>query len=229
MYVLIAGGGRTAATLAFTLHEQKHEVRLMEHRPQVLAHIHRDLPTELVYEGNPTDPRTLELAGIDRAQVLVASMSNDAENLSLCFIARERFKVPRTIATINDPRNAWLFDRKFHVDVALNQADILASLIEQEMSLGDMMTLLKLRKGNYSLVSETLPLGARAVGLEIHQLPLPRSSVICAILRRNEVVIPRGNVRLEAGDDVLALVDDESAPELAALFGAPNATTPQRP
>ncbi len=66
MYVLIAGGGRTAATLALTLHEQKHEVRLMEHRPQVLAHLHRDLPTELVYEGNPTDPRTLELAGVQR-------------------------------------------------------------------------------------------------------------------------------------------------------------------
>ena len=147
MYVLIAGGGRTGATLALTLHEQKHEVRLMEHRPQVLAHLHRDLPTELVYEGNPTDPRTLELAGVQQAQVLVASMSNDAENLSLCFIARERFHVPRTIATINDPRNAWLFDKKFHVDVALNQADILASLIEQEMSLGDMMTLLKLRQG----------------------------------------------------------------------------------
>jgi trk system potassium uptake protein TrkA len=228
MYVLIAGGGRTGSTLALTLHEQRHEVRLLEHRTNVLAHIHRDLPTELIYEGNATDPRTLELAGIDRAQVLVASMSNDAENLSLCFIARERFRVPRTIATINDPRNAWLFDRKFHVDVALNQADILASLIEQEMSLGDMMTLLKLRKGSYSLVSETLPPGARAVGHEIHELSLPRTSVICAILRRGDVVIPRGNVRLEAGDDVLALVDEESAPELAALLGAPGGTATPR-
>jgi trk system potassium uptake protein TrkA len=221
MYVLIAGGGRTGSTLALTLHEQKHEVRLVEHRSQVLAHIHRDLPTELVYEGNATDPRTLELAGIGRAQVLVASMSADAENLSLCFIGRERFKVPRTIATINDPRNAWLFDRKFHVDVAVNQADILASLIEQEMSLGDMMTLLKLRRGSYSLVSETLPPGARAVGQLIQDLPLPRASVICAILRKGDVVIPRGNVRLEEDDDVLALVDDKSAPELALLFAPP--------
>jgi trk system potassium uptake protein TrkA len=220
MYVLIAGGGRTGATLALTLAAQKHEVRLVEHRQQVLAHIHRELPTELVYEGNATDPRTLELAEVGRAQVLVASMASDAENLSLCFIARERFRVPRTIATINDPRNAWLFDAKFRVDVALNQADILASLIEQEMSLGDMMTLLKLRRGSHSLVSETLPAGARAVGLTIQELPLPRSSVICAILRGAEVVIPRGNVKLEAGDDVLALVDEASAPEVAALFGA---------
>jgi trk system potassium uptake protein TrkA len=221
MFVLIAGGGRTGATLARTLHAQKHEVRLMEHRPEVLAHIHRELPTEVIWEGNATDPRTLELAGVARAQVLVASMANDAENLSLCFIARERFRVPRTIATINNPRFAWLFDRKFHVDVALNQADILASLIEQELSLGDMMTLLKLRRGSYVLVSETLPPGARAVGLSIQQLPLPRNCVICAILRRGEVLIPRGNVALEAADEVLALVDEVSAPELAALFGPP--------
>jgi trk system potassium uptake protein TrkA len=228
MFVLIAGGGRTGSTLALTLHSQKHEVRLLEHRASVLAHLHRDLPTELIYEGNATDPRTLELAGIAAAHVLVASMSNDAENLSLCFIARERFAVARTIATINDPRNAWLFDRKFHVDVALNQADILASLIEQEMSLGDMMTLLKLRRGSYSLVSETLPPAARAVGLSIQELALPRSAVICAILRMGDVVIPRGNVRLEAGDDVLALVDDAGAPELAALFGPPPLETPSR-
>ena len=218
MFVLVAGGGRTAARLARTLHEQHHHVRLVEHRLDVLAHLHRELPTEVIWEGNPTDPRTLELAGIAEADVVVASMSSDPENLSVCFLARERFKVPRTIATINDPRFAWLFDEKFHVDVALNQADILASLIEQEMSLGDMMTLLKLRRGSFSLVSEKLPPGARAVGLSLRELPLPRDSVICAILRGTDVVIPRGDVVFAVGDEVLALVDAESAPELEALF-----------
>jgi trk system potassium uptake protein TrkA len=223
MFVMIAGGGRTGATLARTLSSQNHDVRLIEHRPETLAHIHRELPTEIVYEGNATDPHTLELAGLGRADVLVASMAVDAENLSLCFIARERFRVPRTIATINNPQNAWLFTRTFHVDVAVNQADILASLIEQEMSLGDMMTLLKLRQGSYSLVSEVLPRGARAVGRAIHELDLPRSSVICAILRKGDVVIPRGSVRFEAGDEVLALVDEASMRELAAVFGQPGA------
>jgi trk system potassium uptake protein TrkA len=218
VFVLVAGGGRTAARLARTLHEQHHHVRLVEHRLDVLAHLHRELPTEVIWEGNPTDPRTLELAGIAEADVVVASMSSDPENLSVCFLARERFKVPRTIATINDPRFAWLFDEKFHVDVALNQADILASLIEQEMSLGDMMTLLKLRRGSFSLVSEKLPPGARAVGLSLRELPLPRHSVICAILRGTDVVIPRGDVVFAVGDEVLALVDVESAPELEALF-----------
>jgi trk system potassium uptake protein TrkA len=223
MFVLIAGGGRTAATLAQMLAAERHEVRLLEHRREVLEHIHRELPTEIVYEGNATDPRTLELAGAERAQVLVASMAEDAENLSLCFIARERFRVPRTIATITNPRHAWLFDAKFHVDVALNQADILASLIEQQMSLGDMMTLLKLRRGSYSLVSETLREGVLAVGRAVRELSFPRNSVVCAVLRKGGVVIPRGDVVFEAGDEVLALVDEASAAELAALFGLPAA------
>jgi trk system potassium uptake protein TrkA len=219
--VIIAGGGRTGAQLATYLVAQRHQVQLIEHRKDVLAHIHRDLPTEVIIEGQATDPRILDAAGIGHAQALTACMAGDAENLSLCYIARERYKVPRTIACINNPRNAWLFDEKFHVDVALNQADILAKLIEQEMSLGDMMTLLKLRRGRFSLVSEKIPRGARAVGVAIKDLPLPRNSVIAAVIRKGEIVIPRGPLPLEAGDEVLAIVDAEGATELAALFGPP--------
>lgn len=221
MFVLIAGGGRTGAQLASLLVAQNHEVHLIEHRREVLAHIHRELPTEVIHEGNATEPEVLERAGIMRAQVLAASMGGDADNLSLCFLARERYKIPRTIACINNPRNAWLFDKKFHVDVALNQADILASLIEQEMSLGDMMTLLKLRRGRFSLVGEKIPEGARAVGVSIKDLPLPPNSVIAAIIRQGDIVIPRGPLRFEAGDEVLAIVDAEGAEELANLFGHP--------
>ncbi len=91
------------------------------------------------------------------------------------------------------------------------------------MSLGDMMTLLKLKRGRYSLVGEKLPAGARAVGLAIKDLPLPKSCVITAVLRGGDLVIPRGAVQLEAGDEVLALVDSEDAEVLAVLFGPPGA------
>jgi trk/ktr system potassium uptake protein len=219
MFVVIAGGGRTGAQLARYLLEQRHEVQVIEHRKDVLAHLHRELPTETIYEGNPTDARVLQGVGIERANVLAASTSEDAENLSLCFIARERYRVPRTIACINNPPNAWLFDQKFRVDVALNQADILAKLIEQEMSLGDMMTLLKLRRGRFSLVGEKIPAGARAVGVKLKDLPLPKNSVIAAIIRGGEIVIPRGPLVFAADDEVLAIVDEEGAAELARLFG----------
>ena len=221
MFVVIAGGGRTGAQLASFLVSQHHEVVVIEHRPDILAHIHRELPTEVVFEGNATDPDIMERAGVARAQVLAACMQGDADNLALCFIARSRYSVARTIATINNPRNAWLFDQRFHVDVAVNQAEILASLIEQEMSLGEMMTLLKLRRGRYSLVEDKIQPGSRAVGVALRDLPLPPKAVIAAIIRQGEMVIPRGQVAFEAGDEVLAIVDEDEVEELAALFGHP--------
>ena len=221
MFVLIAGGGRTGAQLASFLVAQNHEVHLIEDRKEVLAHIHRDLPTEVIYEGHAIDPQVLERAGVARAQVLATCLAGDADNLALCFLARTRYQVPRTIACINNPRNAWLFNQNFHVDVALNQADILANLIEQEMSLGDMMTLLKLRRGKFSLVEEKIPPGARAVGMAIKDLPLPPNSVIAAIIRGGDIVIPRGPLCLETGDEVLAIVDADGAEDLARLFGRP--------
>jgi trk system potassium uptake protein TrkA len=195
MNVLIAGGGRTASELARLLVAQKHEVRLVEGRRDVLSRLHKELPTEVVYEGAPAQIDVLERAGIARTHVLVASLPSDADNLALCYVARDRYRVGRTIACVNDPRSVWLFDDRFHVDVALNQAAILSALIEEEMSLGDMMTLLKLRRGRYSLVEERLPAGAPAVGLTVGELP---RSVLAAILRRGEMVT-LGGVRFRWG------------------------------
>ena len=93
--------------------------------------------------------------------MLVACTSNDADNLALCYLANTVFHVPRTIGRINNPRHAWLFTEKLRVDVALNESSILAHLIEEEMSLGDMMTLLKLRRGTFSLVEVLHPAGCK--------------------------------------------------------------------
>lgn len=218
MFVLIAGGGRTGTQLAVLLVAQNYQIRMIEHRRDVLTRLHRELPTEAIYEGYATDLQVLEQAGIRRAQVLATCTDSDADNLALCFLARTRYNVPRTIARINNPRNAWLFDDRFHVDVALNQADILASLIEEEMSLGDMMTLLKLRRGEYSLVEEKIPAGAKVLGIAIKDLLLPEHCVIAAVIRQGEIVMPSGRTTFEVGDEVLAVTDRRGAQELAHLF-----------
>jgi trk system potassium uptake protein TrkA len=218
MNVLIAGGGRTGTTLATLLLEQNHRVRLVETRKEILAHLHRDLPTEVIYEGNPTEPAVLEQAGIQKMQVVAACTTSDADNLTICFLARQRYNVNRTIARINNPRNAWLFDNKFHVDVALNTAEIMATLIEEEMSLGDMMTLIKLRRGQYSVIEEKIPPGALAIGIAIKDLQLPEECIIAAIIRHGKVILPRGTTTFEVGDEVLAVVDDEGSEKLAELF-----------
>ena len=227
MFVFIAGGGRTGAQLANLLVAQNHTVRLVEHRPEVLYRIHRELPTEVIFEGDAAQPSVLELAGIQQAQVMAACTPNDADNLVLAYLARSRFHVPRTIARVNNPANAWLFGPTFHVDVALNAAEIMSSLIEEEMSLGDMMTLLKIRRGRYSLVEEKIPPGAQAVGMAIKDLPLPHNAVIAAIIRSGEIVIPRGVTQFQVGDEVLAIVDHEGADDLAALFSPPGGPTPR--
>ncbi len=221
MFVLITGGGRTGTYLAAVLVSQGRSVRLVENRRDVLSRIHRELPTEVIYEGVPTDPQVLEQAGIRDAQAVVAAMTNDADNLAICFLARERYKVPRTIARINNPRTAWLFNNTFHVDVAVNQAAIMSSMIEEEMSWGDMMTLLKIRRGQYSLVEEKLPEGARAVGIAIKDLGLPEECVIATIIRKGQIMIPRGITQLQVGDEVLAIVGPEAVEPLAALFARP--------
>jgi trk system potassium uptake protein TrkA len=138
-------------------------------------------------------------------------------NLVQCYIARTRYKVPRTIARVNNPRNAWLFTDMFCVDVAVNQAEILARLIEEEMSMGDMVTLMKLRRGNYSLVEEKIPDGASGIGIAIKDLNL-EGVVIAAIIRQGEVIVPRGITRFEVGDEVLAVTDPPGAKSLAKLF-----------
>lgn len=222
MFVLIAGGGRTGTQLALTLLEQNHRVQVIEHRPEVLQRIHRELPTEVIYQGRATELDTLERAGIRQADVVAACTAEDEENLVVCFLARNYFKVPRTIARINDPRNAWLFDKKFCVDVALNQSAVMASLIEEEMSLGDMMTLLKLRRGEYSLVEEKIPPGAKGVGIPLKDLGLVESCVIAAVIRDGKMMMARGSTAFEVGDEVLAIADRVGVEQMKQLFSAPN-------
>jgi trk system potassium uptake protein TrkA len=218
MFIVIAGGGRTGAQLAKSLIAINHKVRVVEQRKEILSRIHKEIPTESIITGNPLDVNVLELADIKNAQVFAATTPNDAENLALCYMVRERYKVNRIIARVNNPRNAWLFDELFHVDVAVNQADILAHLIEEEISLGDMMTLMKLRRGKYSIVEEKVPQNARAIGKEIKDLNLPSNCVIAGIIRDGELMIPRGVTTLMAEDEVLAITDHDGARKIAELL-----------
>src|SRR5690606_10506523 len=124
MFVIIAGGGRTGSHLAALLLSQNHTVHLLEARPETLVSLHRELPTETIFEGDPTDPGALAAAGIEHAHVVAAVTSSDPDNLIIASLARFQYNVGRVIGRVNNPRNAWLFTPDFGVDVALNQADI---------------------------------------------------------------------------------------------------------
>ena len=221
MKVLIIGGEATGEQLAALLINQKINVCLVENRPDILAQLHRELPTGAIYEDNPMDLRVLEHAGIRDANVLVACTSSDADNVALCYLAKTGYQVPRTIGRINNPRHAWLFSEEMHVNVALNESSILAHLIEEEMTLGDMMTLLKLRRGKYALVEIVIPPGAKAVGTAIKDTQFPENCVIATIFRKGETIVPSGATIFEVGDEVLAITDAAGRERLEELFGEP--------
>ena len=218
MRVIIVGGGRTGAHLAEQLIAEGHLVRLVEHRPEVLERLHQELPGDVTVAGDGSSPAVLDAAGIEQAQVLVAATGEDENNLVITTLARFEFHVPRTIARVNNPRNAWLFTPEMGVDVALNQTDILARLIEEEMSMGDMMTLLKLRRGEYSLVEEKLPQRSRALGIPLRDLGLPDDCNLAAVIRDGKIITPRGYMVFQEGDEILAVVDNKSRQTLRDLL-----------
>jgi trk system potassium uptake protein len=221
MKVIIVGGGRTGSQLAGQILSEGHQVILIEHRPDVIERLKHELPLNVIVIGDGSSPTVLEKAGIEQANVLVAATGEDENNLVITTLGRFEFNIPRTIARVNNPKNAWLFTAEMGVDVAVNQTDILAKLIVEEMSMGDMMTLFKLRRGEYSVVEEKLPVGSKAVGIALKDLPLPDSCTLAAVFRKGKVITPRGNLIFEEGDEVLAVVDNRSRQELSQLF-APN-------
>jgi trk system potassium uptake protein len=220
MKVVIIGGSRTGTHLASLLLAQGHHVRLVEGRSDVSVALHRTLPDDAIVVGSSIDPATLAAAGMAEADVAAAVTGDDAENLMVTSLAKFHFKVHRVISRINNPRHAWLFTPTFGVDVALNQAGVMARLIEEEMSLGDMLMMLKLRRGEYSLVEEKLNADSPMLKAPLKDLPLPKECVIAAVIRQGKVQIPRGNMTFEANDEVLALVSTASLSRLKELLAA---------
>jgi trk system potassium uptake protein TrkA len=219
MSVLVVGGGKVGTYLGSLLIGEGYKVKVIEVRRDEMPRLQRDLPEDVLVRGNGADPDVLETAGIRTANVVAAVTGQDETNLVVTSLARFEFNVPRTIARVNNPKNAWLFTPVMGVDVALNQAEMMGHLIAEEMSLGDMMTLLKIRKGQFSLVEEKVHPTALAAGKAVRDLNLPAECVLAAIIRKGVLVIPRGDTVLQPADEVLAVVHASQLSQLAVLLG----------
>jgi trk system potassium uptake protein TrkA len=218
MNVMIVGGGKVGTYLASMLLAGGHQVKVIEMRKQEIPRLQNELSKDAVILGNGTDPNVLESAGIYNVQVVAAATGADEVNLVVTSLSRFEFRVPRTIARINNPKNAWMFTPDMGVDVALNQADLMAHLIAEEMSLGDMMTLLKLRKGQYSLVEEKVAPESLAAGKAVRDLKLPEKCVLAIVIRKGELMIPDSDTVLQPADEVLAVVSTKHVKDLADLL-----------
>jgi trk system potassium uptake protein len=218
MFVVVVGGGKTGAQLASILLNEGQRVTIIERQPELLEALQQELPAATILIADGSTPQGLEASGIDRAEVLAAVTGNDQTNLVITTLGRFEFHVPRVIARVNNPRNGWLFTPEMGVDVALNQADLIARVIAEEMSLGDMMTRLKLRQGKFALVEEKVHPHAAIVGRALRTIQLPPDCVLTVITRRGQVILPHGELVFEPLDEVQALVHSSQAAQLAALL-----------
>ncbi|MFV0527550.1 MAG: potassium channel family protein [Lachnospiraceae bacterium] len=220
MNIILVGGGQVGSYIAHLLLENGCDVTIIEQRKSVLEKLYAELPREVVLEGDGTSPKALKKAGIANADVLVAVTGADETNLVSSTIAKFEFAVPRVIARVNNPKNKWLFNESMGVDVEFSQANILAHLVVEEIDLKNMITLLKLNKGENSIISLTVEHGSSAVGRAIKELEIPNDSILIAIDRNNEIVIPRGDTVVEEQDHILALTNEKDEVELSAVFAA---------
>jgi len=218
MRVLIVGGGRTGSELARLLLQEGQEVTVVEQREEVIARLQKEVPGAKIVLGDGCEPYVLEQAGVRKADVVAAVTGHDEDNLVTCSLARQEFRVRRTLARVNNPKNEWLFTRDMGVDVRVSQAHIMASLMREEMATLTMAVLLRLHKGDTVLVEDILAPSSKAAGRAIRDLTLPEDAILVAIMRGDEIVIPRGNVVLQAGDHVLAMIKAAEREKLAAAL-----------
>lgn len=219
MNTMIIGGGKVGAFIADFLQKEGHNVLVVEERREELERLHAEVGEKNVVLGSGTDPVVLESSGIRQMDVVAAVTGKDEVNLVVASLARSEFNVPRVIARVNNPKNAWMFTDDMGVDAALNQAELIGHLILEEMSLGDMVPLLKLRRGQYSLIEEKVHPNSIMVGKRIEQIQLPEQCVLIALLRKDDLIIPHGKVEIYPADEIIALSHSSQLDELASLLG----------
>lgn len=221
MKVIIIGGGQVGAYIASLLLNNNCSVKVIENREEVYAKLKNELPENTAVFGSGTDPNLLEACGIADVDVVAAVTGADETNLVVSTITKFEFGVPRVIARVNNPKNTWLFNAGMGVDVGLNMADLMAHIVVEEMDLKNMLTLMKMSHGNYSIVQVKVDTQSKAVNKALKDLEIPIKAVLIALYRGKDVIIPRGNTTIMADDDILAFTDSESQVIINDLFGSP--------
>ncbi len=210
MRVVVAGAGAVGRHLASDLRRRGHEVVLIEQDPRHLEIAAEAAPDVEFVLGDACEPWVLEKADLRTADVVVAATGDDEDNLVISLLAKQEFGVPHTLARVNHPRNEWLFSEQWGVDQAVSIPALMAALVEEAVTVGDLVRLLRLERGRIALVEMTIPEGSPNAGRPLYELRLPPDSAIVAILRDGHCVIPQPETVIAAGDEVLALSSAEA-------------------
>ncbi len=209
MKVVIAGAGNVGSFIAEDLHKAGHEVLAIEQDAGLVAKLREHIPVRW-FVADACEVSQLTKAGVEGADVMVAATGDDEDNLVISLLAKQEFMIPRVVARVNHPKNHWLFNKTWGIDVAVSTPHLLSSLVEEAVSVGTLVRLLQFEQSGARLVEVTLAENSPACDVEIAQLGLPRGASIVAVVRSRNVVVPRGDTILRTGDEVLALVTTEA-------------------
>jgi trk system potassium uptake protein len=217
MRVAIAGAGNVGTYIAGDLRQAGHEVLLLEKNVDLVRKLRDTIDVEWV-PADACEVSSLQRAGLDQVDVMVAATGDDEDNLVISLLAKQEFAVPRVVARINHPKNQWLFNESWGVDVSVSTPHLLTALVEEAVSVGSLVRLLQLQGGEARLVEVTLASDSPADGKAIVDLGVPRDATVVAVIRQDHVIVPRGDTILYAGDEVVALVTPESEAEVTGLL-----------
>lgn len=219
MRVAIAGAGNVGRAIARELLDNGHQVLLIDKDPKALKL--ESVPEAEWLMADACEISSLDNAKLTSCQVLIAATGDDKVNLVASLLGKTEYGVPRVVARVNHPKNEWLFDAAWGVDVAVSTPRIISALVEEAVSVGDVVRLFSFQNGQANLVELTLPDDSSCVGKTVEEVPLPEQSVLSAIVRDGRVIAAKPHDVFSAGDELLFIASAKAESEIKSCFITP--------
>jgi trk system potassium uptake protein TrkA len=214
--VAIAGAGSVGRSIARELLENGHEVLLIDRMPAAIKV--SSVPTAEWLLADACEVTSLEEAGLNRCQVVVAATGDDKVNLVVSLLAKTEYGVPRTVARVNNPKNEWMFDEAWGVDVAVSTPRIMTALVEEAVSVGDIVRIFTFQQSITEMLELTLPADSPTAGSRVGDIDWPQDTALVAIIREGRPIVPIPDEPLEAGDELLFVATPDMGPQLEELL-----------
>ena len=216
MLIVIAGAGNVGRAIARDLIKNGHKVTVIDDDPAAIASAKKS-GAETVF-GDACEPDVLDEANLSKAQIVVAATGDDKVNLVASLLGKTEYGVPRVVARVNHPKNEWMFDSSWGVDVSVSTPQIISALVEEAVSIGDVVRLFSFRKGEANLVEITLPDTASCCGKTVGEVELPENAALAAIVRDTHVITPKDHDVFTAGDELLFVASSVAEEKLKSCF-----------
>ncbi|MQS12263.1 TrkA family potassium uptake protein [Streptomyces kaniharaensis] len=221
MRVAIAGAGAVGRSIAGELLENGHEVLLIDKNPNSIS-VER-VPMAEWLLADACEITSLDEAALQRCHVVIAATGDDKVNLVVSLLAKTEYAVPRVVARVNNPKNEWLFNESWGVDVAVSTPRLMSALVEEAVSVGDLVRLMRFSQGNANLVELTLASDTELVGTRVGDVAWPQDTALVTIIREGRVLVPGKDDTLEGGDELLFVAAQEREEELEDLLSSSGA------